>query len=111
MKRYDSNYYTKILWIAEYGKKSEKFGLSNVFKNHLKPLTTWFYRRVIPKYVEGIGNSIDPDQSVPGSALFLKTCLSKNFGSFWYSVACIMHQSSMMDFISPGIGANHMKLS
>ena len=33
-----------------------------------------------PKDVEGISNSVDPDQTAPGSALFALTCLSENLG-------------------------------
>ena len=41
-----------------------------------------------PKDAEGIANSVDPDQTAPlgavwsGSALFAKTCLSKNLGNY-----------------------------
>ena len=40
-----------------------------------------------PKDVDGITNSVDPDQTAPlgavwpGSTLFAQTCVSKNLGS------------------------------
>ena len=37
-----------------------------------------------PKDAEGIANSLDPDQTAPGSALFAQTCLSKNLGTLRY---------------------------
>ena len=45
------------------------------------------HRVMSPKDVDGMANSVDPDQISPvgpvwsGSALFAKTCLSKNLGS------------------------------
>ena len=38
-----------------------------------------------PKDAEGIANSVDPDQTAPGSALFAQTCLSENLGSLRYT--------------------------
>ena len=40
-----------------------------------------------PKDVEGIANSVGPDQNAPRSvsALFAQTYLSENLGSLWYS--------------------------
>ena len=43
-----------------------------------------------PKDVDGMANSVDPDQTAPlgavwsGSALFAQTYLSENFGSLRY---------------------------
>ena len=43
-----------------------------------------FFRRVMcPKYVDGMANSVDPDQTPPwwavwsGSSLFIQTCVQK----------------------------------
>ena len=48
----------------------------------------WLYHRVMsPKDVDGIANSVDPDQTAPlgavwsGSALFAQADLSENLGS------------------------------
>ena len=41
------------------------------------------------KDVDGMANSVDPDQTAPlgagwsGSALFAQTCLSENLGCLW----------------------------
>ena len=37
-----------------------------------------------PKDAEGIANSVDPDQTAPGSALFAQTCLSEKLGKLRY---------------------------
>ena len=36
-----------------------------------------------PKDVDRIANSVDPDQTAPGSTLFAQTCLPENLGSLW----------------------------
>ena len=41
-----------------------------------------------PKAVDGMANSVDPDQTAPGavwsgSTLFAQACLSENLGSLW----------------------------
>ena len=46
-----------------------------------------YHWEIDPKDVDGIANSVDPDQTAPlgavwsGSALFAQTCLSENLGS------------------------------
>ena len=43
----------------------------------------------VPKDMDGMANSADPDQTAPkgtvwlGSALFAHACLSENLGSLW----------------------------
>ena len=45
----------------------------------------WIYHRVMgPNDAEGIANSVDPDQTAPGSALFAQAYLSENLGSLRY---------------------------
>ena len=51
----------------------------------------WLYKRVMsPNDVDGMANSVDPDQTAPlgavwsGSALFAQAYLSKNLGSLRY---------------------------
>ena len=51
----------------------------------------WLYDRATsPKDVDGMANSVDPDQTAPlgavwsGSALFAQTYLSENLGSLRY---------------------------
>ena len=58
----------------------------NICCNHPKIRTTWLYNwEKCPKHVDGIANSVDPDQSAPlgavwsGSALFAQTYLCENF--------------------------------
>ena len=52
----------------------------------------WLYRRVMsPNDVDGMANSVDPDQTAPvgavrsGSALFAHAYLSENLGSLRYA--------------------------
>ena len=53
----------------------------------------WLYhdhRVMSPNDADGMANSVDPDQTAPGSALFAQAYLSENLGSLRYSVAaCI----------------------
>ena len=65
-----------------------------IYCNHSKIWTMWLYHRVMsPKDVEGIANSVDPDQTAPlgavwsGSALFAQTYLSENLGSLRYGLS------------------------
>ena len=45
----------------------------------------WLYHRVMsPNDADGMANSVDPDQTAPGSALFAQAYLSKNLGSLRY---------------------------
>ena len=60
--------------------------------NYPKIWTTWLYSwEMCPKDVDGIANSVDPDQTAPlgavwsGSTLFALTYLSENLGTIWYS--------------------------
>ena len=39
-----------------------------------------------PNDADGMANSVDPDQTAPGSALFAQTCLSENLGTLRYEV-------------------------
>ena len=61
------------------------------FDNPAKIQTkTFFHREMCPKGVDGMANSVDPDQTAPlgavlyGSALFVKACLSENLGPLRY---------------------------
>ena len=38
------------------------------------------------KDADGTGNSVDPDQTASGSALFAQTCLYENLGTLWYAL-------------------------
>ena len=50
-------------------------------------VSTFFYRVMGSKDVEGMANNVDPDQTAPqgtvwsGSTLFAQTCLSENLGT------------------------------
>ena len=70
-----------------YRKNPENLDTENICCNP-EILTRWPYREDMgPKDVEGIVNSVDPDQTAPlgavwsGSTLFAQTCLSENLGS------------------------------
>ena len=41
----------------------------------------FYYRLIHPKDADAIANSVDPDQTTPGSTLFAQTCLSENLES------------------------------
>ena len=63
----------------------------NICCNHAKIWTMGLYHRVVsPNDADRMANSEDPDQTAPleagwsGSALFAKTCLSRNSGKLWY---------------------------
>ena len=49
-----------------------------------------------PKDVDGMANSVDPDQTAPGSTLFAQTCLSENLGSLRYLIKVMMMMVMMM---------------
>ena len=47
--------------------------------------TMWLYYSVIsPNDADRMTNSVDPDQTAPGSALFAQAYLSENLGSLRY---------------------------
>ena len=65
-----------------YRKNAKNSDTPKICCNHPKICTRWLYRRVMhPKDAAGIANSIDPDQTALGSALFAQAYLSKNLGS------------------------------
>ena len=86
-------YYTfiskKVVQITFIYRKFPKYSdTQNICCNHPKIRTMWLYNwEMCPKEIDGIANSVDPDQTAPlgavwsGSTLFVQTYLSKNLGT------------------------------
>ena len=79
----------------------------NICSNHPKILTRWLYHWVMrPKDVEGMANSVDPDQTAPlgavwsGSKLFAQTYLSENLRTSWYPVFMVVVSETHTDCFS-----------
>ena len=75
-------------WLEHmYHKKSKKSEHPKNCRNYPKYWTSWLYHWVLcAKDVNGIADSVDPDQTAPravwsGSALSAQACLSENLGS------------------------------
>ena len=79
-------YTAMFLLIRRQYRKFPKYSdTQNICCNHSKIWTMWLYHRVMsPNDADGMGNSVDPDQTAPGSAVFAQAYLSKNLGSLRY---------------------------
>ena len=81
-------------------RKFPKYSDTQIFCcNHPKFSTMWLYNSVMsPNNADGMGKSVDPDQTAPvgavwsGCALFALHCLPENLGSLRYLIIIILHK-------------------
>ena len=68
--------------LSNYRKFPKYSDTQKICCNHSKSWIMWLCHRVMsPNDADGMANSVDPDQTAPGSALFAQAYLSENLGS------------------------------